>query len=109
MYNKQGTTPHNIIGREEQGLARTIKESIYIRVNNPTGNQNVGKYHLSYIWDRVLLRPQGLNWALPNSQLHKQNLGSMSHLNINVSNSHVHKHNLGSVLIYPIINVLEQP
>ena len=26
----------NIIGREDQGQARTIKESIYIRVNNPT-------------------------------------------------------------------------
>ena len=25
-----------IIGREDNGLARTIKESIYIRVSNPT-------------------------------------------------------------------------
>ena len=32
------TTPDNfnIIGREDHGLARTIKESTYIRVNNPT-------------------------------------------------------------------------
>ena len=29
-------TSFNIIDREDQGLARTIKESIYIRVSNPT-------------------------------------------------------------------------
>ena len=44
----------NIIGREDWGQARTIKESIYIRVNNPTLNQNIGKYNLNHIWDRVL-------------------------------------------------------
>ena len=36
-------TSFNIIGREDQGQARTIKESIFIRVNNPTLNQNIGK------------------------------------------------------------------
>ena len=36
-----------IIGREDYGLARTIKESIYIRVNNPTLNRNVGNYNLT--------------------------------------------------------------
>ena len=40
MCNTQtghNTTPENFntIGREDHGLARTIKESIYIRVNNP--------------------------------------------------------------------------
>ena len=45
-------TSFNIIGREEQ--ARTIKESIFIRVNNLTLNQDIGKYNLSHIWDRVL-------------------------------------------------------
>ena len=49
----------NIIGREGQGLARTIKECIYIRVNNPTLNQNI----LSHIWDRVLLNTPGLKLA----------------------------------------------
>ena len=44
----------NIIGKEYQEWARTIKESIFIRVNNPTLNQNIGKYNLSHIWDRVL-------------------------------------------------------
>ena len=50
----------NIIGREDQGQARTIKESIYIRVNNPTLNQNIGKYNLNHIWDRVLFKTLGL-------------------------------------------------
>ena len=50
----------NIIGMEEQGLARTIKESIYIRVNNPNLNENIGKYNLSHIWDRVLFNTSGL-------------------------------------------------
>ena len=53
-------TSFNIIGREDQGLARTIKESIYIRVNNPTLNQNIGKYNHSHICDRVLFNTPGL-------------------------------------------------
>ena len=43
-----------IIGREENSMVRTIKEAMYIRVNNPTLNRNIGKYNLSHIWDRVL-------------------------------------------------------
>ena len=35
-------------------MARTIKEAIHIRVNNPTLNMNVGKYNLPHIWDKVL-------------------------------------------------------
>ena len=50
----------NIIGREDQGQARTIKESIFIRINNPTLKQNIGKCNLSYIWDRVLFNTPGL-------------------------------------------------
>ena len=53
-------TSFNIIGRDNWGLARTIKESINIRVNNPTLNQNIGKYNLSHIWDRVLSNIPGL-------------------------------------------------
>ena len=49
-----------IIGREGQNLARDIKESIYIRVNNPSLNNNIGKFNLSHIWDRVLLNTKGL-------------------------------------------------
>ena len=49
-----------IIGREDHGLARTIKESIYTRVNNTTLNENVGKYNLYHIWDRVLFNTSDL-------------------------------------------------
>ena len=49
-----------IIGREGHNLARNIKESIYIRVNNPSLNNNIGKFNLSHIWDRVLLNTKGL-------------------------------------------------
>ena len=35
-------------------IMRLIKESIYIGVNNPSLNRNIGKYHLPYIWDEVL-------------------------------------------------------
>ena len=41
-------------------LARNVKESIYIRVNNPTLNNNIRKFNLSHIWDRVLLNTKGL-------------------------------------------------
>ena len=36
-------------------INRAIKEAIYIRVNNPSLNRNIGKYHLPHIWDEVLL------------------------------------------------------
>ena len=57
-------TSHNnfqIIGREGNNLARNIKESIFIRINNPTLNNNIGKFNLPHIWDRVLLNTPGLN------------------------------------------------
>ena len=41
-------------------LARNRKESIYIRVNNPSLNNNIGKFNLFHIWDRVLLNTKGL-------------------------------------------------
>ena len=44
----------NILGREDLGLTRLIKDSIYIKVNNPTLNKNICKFNLSQIWDRVL-------------------------------------------------------
>ena len=56
--NKTGHKPSvenfKIIGREGHGISRTIQEAIYIRVNNPTLNRNVGKYNLPHIWDKVL-------------------------------------------------------
>ena len=41
-------------------MSRYIKESIFIRVNNPTLNNNVGKFNLPHIWDRVLINSPGL-------------------------------------------------
>ena len=67
IYHHSNQTGHTtnqnnfpIIGREGHNLARNIKESIYIRVNNPTLNNNIGKFNLSHIWDRVLLNTKGL-------------------------------------------------
>ena len=51
----------SILGREDQNLMRTIKEALYIRVNNPSLNRNIGKYHLPHIWDEVLLNISELN------------------------------------------------
>ena len=50
-----------IIGREVYNLARNIKESIFIGINNPTLNNNISKFNLPHIWDRVLLNMPGLN------------------------------------------------
>ena len=57
-YNISGhlvsTDNFSIVGREDQHLMRTIKEALYIRVNNRSLNTNIGKYHLPHIWDEVL-------------------------------------------------------
>ena len=51
----------NSFGKKEgHGFSRTIKESIYIRVNNTTLSKNIGKFNLPHIWDRVLLNTSGL-------------------------------------------------
>ena len=39
---------------------RTIKEVLYIRVNYPSLNKNIGKYHLPHIWDEVLFNTSEL-------------------------------------------------
>ena len=57
-------TSHNnfqIIGREGQNLARNIKEPLFIRINNSALNNNIGKFNLLHIWDRVLLNSPGLH------------------------------------------------
>ena len=61
IYDYHNITGHNVtienfstIGREDQNLCRWIKEALYIRVNNPSLNKNIGKYHLPHIWDKVL-------------------------------------------------------
>ena len=52
--HKMSMKNFQIIGREENSMARTIKEAMYIRVNNPTLNRNIGKYNLPHIWDTDL-------------------------------------------------------
>ena len=61
IYDHYNTTGHlvsidnfSIVGREDQNPMRTIKEGLYIRVNNPSLNRNIGKYNLPHIWDEVL-------------------------------------------------------
>ena len=44
----------SIVGREENNLSRLIKESMYIRVNGPSLNKTIGKFHLPHLWDKVL-------------------------------------------------------
>ena len=61
IFDHYNTTGHKIcienfgiVGREDQNLMRTIKEALYIRVNDPSLKRNIGKYHLPHIWDEVL-------------------------------------------------------
>ena len=49
-----------IIGGEDHGTAKTIKESIYIRVHYSTLNRTIDKFNLNHIWDGVLLNTTGL-------------------------------------------------
>ena len=62
IYDHYNTTGHSttiehfsIVGREDQNLIRAMKEAIYIRVNNPSLNRNIGKYCLPHIWNEALL------------------------------------------------------
>ena len=61
IYDHFNTTGHattlenfSIVGREDQNLMGLMKDSIYIGVNNPSLNKNIGKHHLPLIWDEVL-------------------------------------------------------
>ena len=73
IYDHCNTTGHpttidnfSIVGREDKNLARTIKEYIYIyiyiyiKLNNPSLNTNIGKYHLPHIWDEALFNTSEL-------------------------------------------------
>ena len=53
---------------------RTIRESIYARVNNPTLNKNVGKHNLYHIWDRVLFNTPYLKINNDNGHAHRTSL-----------------------------------
>ena len=49
-----------IVGREWQGVTKTIKEAMYIWVNDPSLNRNLAKYQLPHIWDEILQDPPTL-------------------------------------------------
>ena len=78
------TTQQNfqIIGREGHGLARNIRESIFIMVNNPTLNKYIGKFNLPHIWDRLLLNTPGLTF--------KGHAQAVGHANSNQPNIPTH-------------------
>ena len=44
----------NVIHKEVYSHSRTIKEAMFIHVNAPTLNRNLGKYQLLHIWDSIL-------------------------------------------------------
>ena len=44
----------SIVDREAWGLTRNIKEAMYIKVNDPSLNRNLGKFQLPHVWDQVL-------------------------------------------------------
>ena len=42
-----------IVDKEVQGVTRNKNEAMYIHVNDPSLNRNLGTYQLSHIWDKV--------------------------------------------------------
>ena len=50
-----------IVGREDNNITRNIREAIFIRVNDPSLNRNIGKFQLLHIWDEVLARSPELH------------------------------------------------
>ena len=65
IFDHYNITGHNvtienfsIVGREDQNLMRTIKRALYVGVNNPSFNRNIGKYHLPTYGMRFCLTPQ---------------------------------------------------
>ena len=52
--HKADINTFSIIGREDQNLTRAIKEALFIRVNDPSLNRNIGKYHLPWYYTKHL-------------------------------------------------------
>ena len=68
IMDDQNTTGHEvsldnftIVGREDNSIARNIKEAILIRVNDPSLNRNIDKFQVPHIWDEVLARSPELH------------------------------------------------
>ena len=63
IMDHQNTSGHegsldnfSIVGRKDNSIARNITEAIFIRVNDPSLNRNIGKFQLPHISDEVLAR-----------------------------------------------------
>ena len=67
-----------IVGREDQNLTRAIKEALFIRVNDPSLNRNIGKYHLPHIWDEVLHTTSELKLNWPQWLFHQATMAITS-------------------------------
>ena len=68
IYDHSNISGHNvsinnfkIVGRKDLNQMRAIKEAIYIRVNDPSLNRNVGKYHCHMYGMRFWLTSQNSN------------------------------------------------
>ena len=51
----------SIVGRETHNITRTIKEAMYIRINDPSLNRNIGKFQFPCIWNKTLLSTPALH------------------------------------------------
>ena len=61
IHHHSTTTGHpmdpnqfNIVHKEVNSLSRTIKEAMFICIQDPPLNRNLGKYQLPHIWDNLL-------------------------------------------------------
>ena len=50
----------SIVHKEVNNHSRTIKEAMFIQVQDPILNRNLGKYQLPHIWDHLLLASPAL-------------------------------------------------
>ena len=72
----------SIVHKEVNNQSRTIKEAMFIWVQDPTLNSNLGKYQLLYIWDNLLLTSPTLQYkpssvpTLPTPYLNHPHTGS---------------------------------
>ena len=62
IYLHSTTTGHpmdpehfSIVHKEVNSHSRTIKEAMFIQVQDPTLNRSIGKYQLPHIWDHLLM------------------------------------------------------
>ena len=93
IYDHTNTTGHHIrvdnfsvVDRDAHNITRTIKEAMYIRVNDPSLKRNTGVLQMSYTWDEILFNtlPCTLSNPLPHPVAtalgpHPHHTGSRGH------------------------------